>query len=89
MNGHRDSEHPEAAALRQRAEQRIANRVPSRESLTADTDLHRLVHELQVHEIELAMQVEELEASRAEIEAERALRGSLRLRAHGLSDPVA
>ncbi len=72
MNAHGDSEPLDPTTLRKRAEQRIAERVHSREALTADADIHRLVHELQVHEIELAMQVEELQDSRAQIEAERA-----------------
>jgi len=66
MTTPRDSEHRDPALLRQRAEQRIADRVQ------VDADLHRLVHELQVHEIELAMQVEALRASHAELDAERA-----------------
>ncbi len=72
MTAHKDSEHTDPPSLRERAEQRIAERVQARQALSADTDPHRLVHELQVHEIELAMQVEELRASQAEVEAERA-----------------
>lgn len=72
MTPGKDSEPTDPLSLRERAEQRIAHRVHARAAWTADGDVHRLVHELQVHEIELAMQVEELQASRAEIEAERA-----------------
>ncbi len=59
-------------SLRDRAERAIADRVLSRQAFAADTDPRRLVHELQVHEIELAMQCEELRESRAEVESERA-----------------
>jgi len=60
----------QAPALRERAERQLAEQY--RAPATGPVDLHRLVHELQVHEIELALQCEELRSSRAEAEAERA-----------------
>lgn len=59
----------EAGDLRRRAEallrEEAAKGAPGR---TAD-DAQRLVHELQVHQVELEMQNEELRRSRAEVEA--------------------
>jgi PAS domain S-box-containing protein len=59
----------EAAALRRRAEARL--RAAKTKSVPARTvaDMQRLVHELQVHQIELEMQNEELRESRAQVEA--------------------
>jgi PAS domain S-box-containing protein len=57
----------DAAELRRRAEERLrAGRMQADGSAEADTQ--RLVHELQVHQIELEMQNEELRHSRAEVE---------------------
>lgn len=56
--------------LRERAERELAGQY--RAPVSGPADMHRLIHELQVHEIELALQCEELRASRAEAEAERA-----------------
>ena len=60
----------EAAELRKRAEDQY-NRSQSAGTTFPqnETDLQRLVHELQVHQIELEMQNEELLRARAEIEA--------------------
>ncbi len=60
-----------APTLRERAEQALAERLKD-DGANSNIEAHRLIHELQVHEIELAMQCEELRASRAEVEVERA-----------------
>lgn len=72
MTAEDGSESDDALSLRERAERAISDRVRERQHQLADVDMHRLVHELEVHEIELAMQNEELRTSRAEVEEERA-----------------
>jgi PAS domain S-box-containing protein len=59
---------PEAATLRRRAERRLVDRTPEAAPPTGAEAL-RLVHELQVHQIELEMQNEELRQSQQEVEA--------------------
>ncbi len=61
-----------AGALRDRAERALADAAQARQDSMGAGDLHRLVHELQVHQIELAMQNEELQSARAVVEVERA-----------------
>ncbi|HEX7505570.1 MAG TPA: ATP-binding protein [Polyangia bacterium] len=58
------------AALRIRAEEWLSGRTPRPGSTGPDTaeDLRRPMHELQVHQIELELQNEELQAARAELE---------------------
>jgi PAS domain S-box-containing protein len=59
----------DAAELRRRAEARLGeDRAKAAPGQAAD-DVQRLVHELQVHQVELEMQNEELRRSRAELEA--------------------
>ncbi len=59
-----------ATALRQRAEKRL--RTTKREvAAMSTTDVQQLVHELQVHQIELEMQNEELRRVQVELEAAR------------------
>ncbi|MES1982174.1 MAG: ATP-binding protein [Pseudomonadota bacterium] len=55
------------AKLRRRAERRLKHIPPQIES-TNETDVLKLLHELQVYRVELEMQNEELVAARAEIE---------------------
>ena len=59
----------EAAELRRRAEARLRAAATKGTPARTETDTQRLVHELQVHQIELEMQNEELRQSRAEVEA--------------------
>jgi hypothetical protein len=60
---------PTAAELRRRAEERLRELHPETGQAQTDTDAQRLVHELQVHQIELEMQNEELQKARDEMEA--------------------
>jgi two-component system, cell cycle sensor histidine kinase and response regulator CckA len=70
MSEHDDR--PDADTLRARAERHLHAWVARPGALPTGADAQRLIHELQVHEIELAMQYEELVASRAETEQQRA-----------------
>jgi PAS domain S-box-containing protein len=60
---------PGATELRRRAEARLRKQHPETGEAQTEADTQRLVHELQVHQIELEMQNEELQKGRAEIEA--------------------
>lgn len=59
----------DAAELRRRAEVRMREQHRSVPSPRADADTQRLVHELQVHQIELEMQNAELQGARDQMEA--------------------
>ena len=59
---------PEAAKLRHRAEERLREQHPETGQALDETDTQRLVHELQVHQIELELQNEELQQARDELE---------------------
>ena len=60
---------PTAAELRRRAEERLRERPPETRQAPTEADTRRLVHELQVHQVELEMQNEELQKARDEMEA--------------------
>jgi len=60
---------PGAAALRRQAEARLRERPAKTGGLGSEADTQRLVHELEVHQIELEMQNEELRIARAEVES--------------------
>ena len=66
--GKKQTPSADAAELRRRAEERLR---ASRTNAGAPTEaeVRRLLHELQVHQIELELQNEELRGSRAEVEA--------------------
>jgi len=59
----------DAAALRSRAEARLREKRAKDAPARGEEDVQRLLHELEVHQIELEMQNEELRRSRAEVEA--------------------
>ncbi|HSV99293.1 MAG TPA: ATP-binding protein [Sedimentisphaerales bacterium] len=59
----------DAAELRRRAEARLPERHKNRAPPRTDADTQRLVHELQVHQIELEMQNAELQGARDQMEA--------------------
>jgi len=66
----------EPSALRQQAEDVLCRTQPGPDA-ESSADLKRLVHELQVHQIELELQNEELRRSRAEVETGLALYADL------------
>ena len=61
---------PDLHTLRQHAEQKLRAQPPLAEQTRSEIDTQALVHELQVHQIELEMQNEELH--RAQLEAQQA-----------------
>jgi two-component system CheB/CheR fusion protein len=66
---HKKGQTPDASDLRQRAEARLKGRQKEEAAASGEADVRRLVHELEVHQVELEMQNEELQAARAELEA--------------------
>ena len=60
--------HNSVQELRRRAERRMQKSKQKAPSSAATADLQRLVHELEVHQIELEMQNEQLEQARSELE---------------------
>jgi PAS domain S-box-containing protein len=59
---------PTAAELRRRAEERLRKQHPKSRPGRTEADTERLVHELEVHQIELEMQNEELQKARGDME---------------------
>ena len=57
-----------AAELRHRAHARLQSQKPPANAPRSADDAQRLLHELQVHQVELEMQNEELRSSRAQVE---------------------
>jgi PAS domain S-box-containing protein len=58
----------ERASLRQQAEDRLQKQSPGREDAAAPEPAESLLHELQVHQIELEMQNDELREAQAQLE---------------------
>jgi hypothetical protein len=58
-----------SAELRRRAEKRLKSQMPEADDQNSAVHTQRLLHELQVHQVELEMQNEELRESRAQMEA--------------------
>ena len=61
----------EAAELRHSAEARLGSKVSGENLPQTEADLRRLLHEFEVHQIELEMQNEELRRAREELELSR------------------
>lgn len=64
-----ESQRTQALELRRQAEERLRATQGDGESARAETDAPTLIHELQVHQIELEMQNEELQRARTEAQA--------------------
>ena len=61
----------EAAELRRSAEVRLRSKTAGENKPRTEADMRRLLHELQVHQVELEMQNEELRSAREELELSR------------------
>ncbi len=67
---HRTTPRPLGAVeLRRRAEKRLRKKLSGRNPERTVAETHRLIHELEVHQVELEMQNEELQITRDQLEA--------------------
>jgi hypothetical protein len=66
-----ESTSAEAAELRRCAETRLRTKAAGENLPRTEVDMRRLLHELQVHQVELEMQNEELLRTREELEVSR------------------
>jgi diguanylate cyclase (GGDEF)-like protein/PAS domain S-box-containing protein len=60
-----------ASGLRRLAEERLREKLGTLQPLRSEAEMQRLLHELEVHQIELEMQNEELRQAQQELELER------------------
>jgi PAS domain S-box-containing protein len=67
---HKEIHFSDAASLHQRAEKRLATLKTKTKAVRSDVASSRIAHEVDVHKVELAMQKEELQRARANLEAE-------------------
>lgn len=65
------SQPTQAADLRPNAEELLSTKTAELHQPRTEADMHRLLHELQVHQVELEMQNEELRLGREELELSR------------------
>ena len=74
----KNNTHPPGSELRVKAEQKLTERKKKNAPLqTLETDALRLIHELEVHQLELEMQNEQLLQAQAELESTLSLYAEL------------
>src|ERR1039457_7273982 len=67
-----DKQAESSPTLRRQAEEKLTSGTPATQKVVSLDEANRLLHELQVHQIELEMQNEELRRAQAELDAVRA-----------------